>query len=245
MKRKIITIGLILALMLSVMALPVSAEGQGTTIEINGGEPVKVEPNGTINLVPIGVKTLQVSEGGKGLAGFEFTLHWNPDVMQLNGLVSSDALQDRGFALTVGGIDQTTGSVTVAALSTNYSIDDLVIALLDITAIGGTNTSGDITITVSNLLDDTLASIPCAVVGTTLTITGVRGDASGDGKVDIFDAMFIAQYIVGQRAAEDINIVDAASACPDEGGNVLNIFDAMFIVQRIVGQRDADWNMVD
>ncbi|MFC2004944.1 Ig-like domain-containing protein [Chloroflexota bacterium] len=72
------------------------------------------------------------------------------------------------------------------------------------------------------------------------SITFQRGNVKeGDG-VDIFDALFIAQYIVGQRTLEGINALNAASVKHDDGdGDKIDIFDALFIAQYIVGQRDA------
>ena len=39
-------------------------------------------------------------------------------------------------------------------------------------------------------------------VGVTVDITPLRGDSTGDATVDIADAMFIAQYVVGLRNAD-------------------------------------------
>jgi len=72
------------------------------------------------------------------------------------------------------------------------------------------------------------------------TITLLRGNVKeGDG-VDINDALFIAQYIVGQRTLEGINALNAASVKHDgAGGDKIDINDALFIAQLIVGQRNA------
>ncbi|MCL0065994.1 dockerin type I repeat-containing protein, partial [Dehalococcoidia bacterium] len=72
----------------------------------------------------------------------------------------------------------------------------------------------------------------------------LRGDATGDGEVDIFDAMFIAQKIVGIRGLDTVNALNAASVKHDEAGDVINIFDAMYIAQYVVGIRDANYNLL-
>ncbi len=72
-------------------------------------------------------------------------------------------------------------------------------------------------------------------------ITFLRGNAkSDDAEVNIFDALFIAQYIVGQRPLNDINSLNAASIHHDgTSGDIIDIFDALFIAQYTVGQKNA------
>ncbi len=70
-------------------------------------------------------------------------------------------------------------------------------------------------------------------------LTFVRGDSTDDGIVNIFDAMFIAQYIVGQRNLGELRPLNAASVnFGGLNGDELNIFDAMFIAQYVVGSRN-------
>ncbi|MEW6141817.1 MAG: C1 family peptidase [Chloroflexota bacterium] len=70
------------------------------------------------------------------------------------------------------------------------------------------------------------------------TVTFRRGDTNGNGTVDVFDAMFIAQYVVGVRPASQINAVNAACVKHDTGNDKLDIFDAMYIAQMVVGVRN-------
>jgi hypothetical protein len=69
-----------------------------------------------------------------------------------------------------------------------------------------------------------------------------RGDARGDGVVNIVDAMFIAQYTVSLRTLGDLEPLNAASVRHDVGGDIINIVDAMFIAQYTVMLRDAFFN---
>ncbi|MCX8126286.1 MAG: dockerin type I repeat-containing protein, partial [Dehalococcoidia bacterium] len=67
-----------------------------------------------------------------------------------------------------------------------------------------------------------------------------RGDAKADGTVDIFDAMYIAQYIVGNRPLSQLSPLNAASVKHDGAyGDKIDIFDAMYIAQYIVGIRNS------
>jgi alpha-tubulin suppressor-like RCC1 family protein len=72
-----------------------------------------------------------------------------------------------------------------------------------------------------------------------ISLTFRRGDANGDGRVNIVDAMFIAQKVVGIRGLDTVNALNAASVRHDgAGGDRVNIVDAMFIAQHVVGIRD-------
>lgn len=42
------------------------------------------------------------------------------------------------------------------------------------------------------------------------SLTYRRGDTTNNGTVDIFDAMFIAQALVGNRPWSDLNLLNAA-----------------------------------
>ncbi|MEW6141546.1 MAG: dockerin type I repeat-containing protein, partial [Chloroflexota bacterium] len=70
------------------------------------------------------------------------------------------------------------------------------------------------------------------------TLNFRRGDTNGNGVVDVFDAMFIAQYIVGVRPASQINSVNAACVKHDTDNDKVDIFDAMYIAQMVVGLRN-------
>jgi len=73
----------------------------------------------------------------------------------------------------------------------------------------------------------------------------MRGDVNGDGLVNIADAMFGAQYLVGLRPIEEIHAVNMASVHQDgEDGDILNIIDCMYIAQYVVGLRDCYFEMV-
>ena len=77
-----------------------------------------------------------------------------------------------------------------------------------------------------------------------MSLTFLRGDANGNGVVNIADAMFIAQYLVGIRPLSDIMLINAASVKQDGSiGDTINIADAMFIAQYLVGLRDANYNL--
>jgi len=76
------------------------------------------------------------------------------------------------------------------------------------------------------------------------TLRFMRGDANGDGHISIADAMFIAQYLAGNRPSSDLNLLNAASVKHDGSeGDKISIADAMFIAQYLAGLRDEHLNL--
>ncbi len=73
-----------------------------------------------------------------------------------------------------------------------------------------------------------------------------RGDAQSNGNVNITDAMFVAQYVVGLRGLEEgFNIINGASVKHDGTEyDRIDITDAMFIAQYKVGIRDEYFERV-
>ncbi len=67
-----------------------------------------------------------------------------------------------------------------------------------------------------------------------------RGDANKDGQVSIADAMFVAQYLAGNRPGSHLNLLNAASVKQDGAeGDEVSIADAMIVQQYLVGSRDG------
>ena len=82
-----------------------------------------------------------------------------------------------------------------------------------------------------------------------LAQTLLRGDARADGNVNIADALFIAQYLVGLRPActgvvdtTCLHSANAASVRHDGDFDEKTIADALFIAQGLVGLRDEFYN---
>ncbi|MCH8898793.1 MAG: hypothetical protein IIC33_10920, partial [Chloroflexi bacterium] len=89
------------------------------------------------------------------------------------------------------------------------------------------------------------------VVPPTLSLELLRGDARADGTINIADALFIAQYLVGLRpACTDVvdtgclHSVNAASVRQDGSFDKKTIADALFIAQFLVGLRDESYSVV-
>ena len=68
----------------------------------------------------------------------------------------------------------------------------------------------------------------CSTVLSTDTLRFMRGDANGVGQINIADAMFIAQYLAGNRPSSDLNLLNAASIKHDGAeGDKVTIADTM------------------
>jgi len=91
-----------------------------------------------------------------------------------------------------------------------------------------------------------LADEGSSSVGLTVEVVpALRGDADDDGDVDIFDAMYIAQYLVDQKSLEELNYYNAASVKHDDPEDIIDIFDAMYIAQFLVKLRDANFDWIE
>ena len=107
--------------------------------------------------------------------------------------------------------------------------------------VGDAVTSYTLTLTFSEI---------AAITGTEIeqeapvTLSFRRGDATGNNKTSIGDAMFIAQYVVGNKTLDEICAVNAASVKHDSGGDKVTIDDAMYVAFRAVGLRDDNFNIV-
>ncbi len=83
------------------------------------------------------------------------------------------------------------------------------------------------------------ATIPIAAP---VTDSYIRGNTQNNSTVNVFDALFTAQCLVGLRdfgtGTTECHPINAASVRQDSGGNKVSVFDALFIAQYLVGLRD-------
>ncbi len=59
----------------------------------------------------------------------------------------------------------------------------------------------------------------------------VKGDADGNGEVDIDDALIVAQYDIGLVTSADLDL----SMADVDGNGTVDIFDALRIAEYVVG----------
>jgi hypothetical protein len=130
-----------------------------------------------------------------------------------------------------------------AAVSVPPPVDPVAFATLRLD--GCTNQAVTVTPAVSEVLDGN---------GSPLTVeqpapkTYHLGDAKADGAVNIADALFIAQFLVGTRGlGEDttkVHAINAASVKHDGPFDTITIADVLYIAQMLVGLRDQCFTLL-
>ena len=149
-------------------------------------------------------------------------------------------VRELDFTLTAANIDNNTGLAAfngVDSLGVPWPAD-LGHALTRL--VGSNQISCQVTMEITFLTDgggNTIGAVPPG-----LSHTLLRGDARADGAVNIADALFIAQHLVGLRpACSDVvdstclHSVNAASVRQDGAFDQKTIADALFIAQYLVG----------
>ena len=183
--------------------------------------------NGT-NSLPVQIKNIDTHGG---LGAYEFTILYNTSVLNAVNVTGGDAPFDSpNYNITNGNI-----LINQFISSAQGPKGTIEVANITFEAVGGIGNHSEIGIVINSLVDaGSGEEIPALALNSSATI-GLCGDVNSDENLTIADAMFIAQFLVGQRDASEINVVNAASVAPPCGR--ITIADAMFIAQYLVGQR--------
>ncbi len=167
-------------------------------------------------------------ENVNNLAAATIWLTYDTNVVQVLSVSAGD----------LGGItpniDNIAGKTTMSAFSIAPKNGNVIFANVMLRSVGNVGGTSPLNLSVQTLADQNGAAIPHTLRNGMLTISAViKGDTSGDGIINIVDALFIAQYTVGLRtftaaqlAAGDVN-----------GDGMVNIVDALFLAQATVGLR--------
>ncbi len=202
-------------------SLPAAAKDGSFTFK---GEPsafsigdVKI-PDDTSKTVSIDLSTPDVELGKATIK-----LHYDSSVVTVSNVVEGD----------IGSVSSNIYNgpgVTVITVDTSDVTGDHKFANVTLEATG-TPGSTALGLSVEKFVDDAGKTVPPSLVevdnGT--FESGLRGDATNDGVVNGGDAMFISQYVVGNR--EDLPGFEFSDYSGD--GSVTNV-DAMLIAQDIV-----------
>ncbi|MEA1865915.1 MAG: PKD domain-containing protein [Euryarchaeota archaeon] len=199
----------------------VSVVGGGTTISIADA-----------NAQPDCSTTTQITiDGMTNFGAATVTLSYDPAVVHITSVAAGDV------GTPIANIDNKTGAATIAAyVSTATGPNSpITFASLELLAVGSSGETSPLTLRVTTFTDAAGASVSATPKSGVFTIglSGLRGDANDDGVVNVVDAMFVAQYAVGNR---DVSTLNLANADADLDG-VVNVVDAMFIAQYAVGAR--------
>jgi len=191
------------------------------------------EGNGTIS-----VQTTIAYSGDSLVRRYHARATYDTSGIQMLFVSGGDAPFDNPVVDIDNGAGNTTFEQDLGAGNGNST--PLNVARLGLRLVGNANIPYDLVIDFDHVYDPANATLPA---GNPYTLTYRRGDANGDEKVSIKDAMVAAQYIAGNRPLGEINAVNLASVNHNSGGDKVLGSDDMFIAQYIVGLRDAafDW----
>lgn len=131
------------------------ARAQGTTVEVNNGNPIILNagqtlagsPNGGI---PVTVRNLPNPGARNGLAAFTFRFTWDPAVVRMDSAKASTSSADWS-GMFPGNIDNQNGVLTSAGFTTTYSTSDIILLYFGVTAVGKPGTSTSISVAVVSL----------------------------------------------------------------------------------------------
>jgi len=214
----------------------VAETGLTQSIDTDGTAVVNVNIN---RIKDISTGTTATLPGGVG--GYSATASSSPLSGGSPGAIAGmELIAVRGVAPydnPVPTMNTTTGVYGTSGVVAPVQPDNSAIARLVLRLTGDNATT--------YVFNNAFTQIAAATGGTSVpeqnsnTLIFRRGDAKADGTIDVFDAMFIAQYIVGTRPPSDLNLLNAACVKHDgTAGDRLDVFDAMFIAQYVVGLRN-------
>jgi len=188
----------------------------------------------------------EVRDGGGNpvaplLAGYEAELRY--DGLCINIL---EIRAGRDFAGVVSNIDNTLGVASLIATNVSGDRPDSNMAFAVVRLVGDATTACNLEVVFTNLIDVDAGAI--SATSTQVIAEFKRGDVLEDGALNVGDAPFLAQYLVGVRPGGTamkppggpgdltcMNSVNAVDVIPD---GVINVGDLLFLKQRLVGLRD-------
>ena len=110
------------------------------------------------------------------------------------------------------------------------------VARVSLSVVGEVDAETFVGIAVKDLLNPDAECLGSYVEAAKVVVsTGLCGDVNENDRVDVGDAMFIAQYLVGNRDASALNLDVGDTNVNDR----VDVGDAMFIAQYLVGNRDC------
>lgn len=178
-----------------------------------------------------------------GLGGYVAEANYSGSQINILSVRGGDAPFDAAPTAT---IDNTTGHTSFDAVQTTAEPQAAItVAQMVIRLVGSTLEEAELQLSFSQIADRDGTLIP--QYGPDSEVFR-RGDARLDGEVNISDALFIAQYLVGLRDLGPeipyVHPINAASIKHDDSGDEINISDVLFICQYLAGLRDSHFILI-
>lgn len=216
--RKIIFIAMALILLIPSVALANSTEVSIPDTSARLGEEVSI---------PITVDVYSVPGSHITIGAYHIILYYDSGIIEA---ISVSPDNDLAYSIS-NDVDDSVGQNGGIVRIAGWCVPTVDLLTLDVIF----NVVGEgksiLQIEVLDLVDSQREPVEYSVSnGTFSTIKELKGDVTLDGKVTIGDAMYIAQYLIGIRDINDIQL-DCADVSKD---GVISIVDAMYIAQSLV-----------
>lgn len=212
-----------------------SFEVEAAIAEEQDGNGVVIVP---VTLVRVKDTLTDETATGIEIAGYISNLTFSPTFMEIlsirNGEPPFDTIPLENIAIdNIAGTASVSDDVSPSGIEPPVVIFNIVARLT-----GSALVSGNLSVNVTGVVDSD--GVVMNVQDQPIVLTFQRGDVQSpvDGDVDITDALFGAQYLVGIRPLDDIRQLNMASVRHDGTGDKKDIIDCMFIAQYVVGVRD-------
>jgi hypothetical protein len=180
---------------------------------------------------------LHVNTMGFNLATYNFTIDYDETLIDIDTENGTGGVEEgrQGFIVSVVGYEP--GSIIVQGIFEPGAIggNDIHLCTIYWTAGSGAgSTVLDLTINEFAGLSGDQIGIPTDIDGSVTVNELLLGDVNADGKINIIDALLVAQYYV--NIIPDDFIEEAADVNASGG---INIIDALLIAQKYVGTIDS------
>jgi hypothetical protein len=164
------------------------------------------------------------------LGGCDLSLTYNSSIVRVADVTPGN------MELLRYRIDNEAGWMRVNAINVSGQDGDAIPAYLNLTVVGDGICVSQLNITDIMLLGTDYNEISCTVRSGSLTVKPPSGmikvgDVNGDGMVDMHDAMYLANHLLGTPGFEEINeeVVDV------DGDGMVDIHDAMYLAKHVIG----------
>jgi hypothetical protein len=210
------------------------AEFQSKPTRLNLGMGKAYGNPGDTVWVPVRLAAL----GAISVSAFQFTLRLDTSVARLFEVVSDSGLA-RNWSLQ-GWNGARGDSVPVALAGTAFPLGEGEGELLRFGFVipGGARPGASGTLTLEDIRIDDKAALTITTIPGLITVAkpvALGGDVNHDGKINVFDAEAILEYVVGLRAANDSGDVFDTTRADVSGNGGISSYDAALVFQYGLG----------
>ncbi|MHC1596302.1 MAG: cohesin domain-containing protein [Candidatus Syntropharchaeales archaeon] len=206
---------------------------EGVQLESSTVEVTLPRPGGTVisisDIAAIGTITVPITiENATNVGSCDLTLSYDPTIV-----IVSDVGGGEFDSLQANLEDASDGVIRIGTYQTSSPglNGDVVLAEVTFMTMGGMESSTTLDLEVTTLKDATpeCNPIPCLVEDGSFTVL-LKGDANGDGRIDMADCMYLAKNILGISGFEQI----VEAAVDVNGDGEIDMADCMYLAKHIL-----------